>query len=69
MTGQSLHPGLRTQQALVAVRQVLNEPPLIADTLRSDIAEIVRSTLAPDPADRPATAAALASLIDAVQAS
>jgi serine/threonine protein kinase len=69
MTGQSLHPGLRTQQALVAVRQVLNEPPLIADTLRLDIAEIVRSTLAPDPADRPATAAALASLIDGLQAS
>jgi eukaryotic-like serine/threonine-protein kinase len=69
MTDQSIHPGLRTQQALMAVRQVLNEPPLIADTLRPDIAEIVRSTLAPDPADRPGTAAALASLIDAARIS
>ena len=68
VTDQSLHPGLPTQQALIAVRRVLNEPPLIADTLRPDIAGIVRATLASDPFDRPPTAAALASLIDALPA-
>lgn len=61
---QPMHPGLPGQQPLAAVRQVLNEPPMIASTVAPAVAAVIGAALSPDPAERPATAAELADRID-----
>ncbi len=64
--GAPLHPGRSEVDAFGAVRQVMSEPPVISPTLRRDVAAVVHDALAPDPADRPATADALATRIEAL---
>jgi serine/threonine protein kinase len=65
--GQSIHPGSVGQEPLAAIRQALNEPPLIADEVPASVASVIRMALAADPAERPATAADLASRIEALR--
>jgi serine/threonine protein kinase len=62
--GQLLHPGRAGLDPFAAMRRVLTEPPLISPDLPPAIAALVVSALSRDPADRPATAADLASDID-----
>jgi serine/threonine protein kinase len=61
------YPGL-TQDAgmLPAVRRILAGGPQISTRLDPALAELVRSCVAPDPSDRPATALALAEEIEAL---
>ncbi len=62
--GRSIHPGIEGREPLAAVRQVMNEPPLIADDIPDAVVAVIRAALAPDPADRPPTADDLATRID-----
>lgn len=62
--GQPIHPGLPEQQPLAAVRQVLNEPPVISANIPGLLADLIRASLAPDPVDRPLTAADFADSVD-----
>jgi hypothetical protein len=60
LSGTYLHPGLQQDLIVTAVQRVLVEPPAMAATLPAGVVELLRACVAPDPADRPATAADLA---------
>lgn len=56
LTGQPLYPTLPTDSLVSALRHILNERPILGDALRNGERRIIESTMAADPADRPATA-------------
>jgi hypothetical protein len=60
LTGYYVHPALEKDLMVTAVQRVLVEPPLVASTLPPEVARVLRSCLAADPAERPPTAADLA---------
>jgi serine/threonine protein kinase len=55
-----VHPALPDDPIVTAVQRVLVEVPVVVSSLPAAVAELLRSCLAPDPADRPGTAADLA---------
>ena len=63
LTGQPLYPDLPTDSLVSALRYILNERPTMGDALRNGERHIIEATVAVDPADRPATADALAEAI------
>jgi len=61
------YPGLAPDAGMLpAVRRILSGGPEISTRLEPAMAELVRACVAPDPADRPATALALAEQIEAL---
>jgi serine/threonine protein kinase len=60
LTGTHVHPALPDDPIVTAVQRVLVEVPVVVSSLPAAVAELLRSCLAPDPADRPGTAADLA---------
>jgi len=60
LTGMAFYPAMPTESLVAALRHILNERPTLSDALRNAELRIVESTVAADPADRPATAEALA---------
>ncbi|MDQ2726562.1 MAG: hypothetical protein M3Y91_01545 [Actinomycetota bacterium] len=60
ITGRLLHPDLPGDEPIVALQRTAFEPIRMADDLEPALAAVVASCLAPDPSDRPPTAAALA---------
>jgi serine/threonine protein kinase len=68
LTGQPVHPALATDLIVHAVQRVLLQPPTIAPGLAGPVDEVIRTCLAPDPADRPKTAADLADAFERVAA-
>lgn len=65
LTGRSIYREV-PPDLLSALRQVLSSSPQLDPSLRSEQAEVVRACLAPDPAERPHTAAEVADRIDAL---
>ncbi len=63
LTGMSIYPNLPTHSLVEALRFLLNEKPVMGDALRNGERRIIESAVAADPADRPKTAAELASAI------
>lgn len=64
---ESAYPGLPPDAgALPVIRRVLTGGPEISNRLDPAVVELIRSCVAPDPADRPATALALAEQIEAL---
>ncbi|MGI8753373.1 MAG: hypothetical protein ACR2MN_13855 [Acidimicrobiales bacterium] len=64
ITGHLLHPDLPGDEPIVALQRAAFEPIRMAADLDSALAAVVASCLAPDPADRPPSAAALADHLD-----
>jgi serine/threonine protein kinase len=60
LTGYYVHPALEKDLMVTAVQRVLVEPPVLAPALPPEVARVLRSCLAADPAERPPTAADLA---------
>ena len=60
LTGMAFYPAMPTESLVAALRHILNERPTLSDALRNAELRIIESTVAADPADRPATAEALA---------
>jgi serine/threonine protein kinase len=60
LTGQPLYPNLPTDSLVTALRHILNERPTLSDALRNGERRAIESAVAADPADRPATAEAIA---------
>lgn len=60
VTGRLLHPDLPGDEPIVALQRAAFEPIRMAANLDPALAAVVASCLAPDPADRPPSAAALA---------
>lgn len=65
LTGKSIFPDLPEDSLLAALRHVLNERVSIAGPLSGEEQAIIAACIEVDPADRPATAEALAERIDA----
>ncbi len=63
LTGMAFYPAMPTDSLLAALRHLLNERPVPSDALRNTELRIIESTVAADPADRPATAEQLATEI------
>jgi serine/threonine protein kinase len=63
LTGVSIYPELPTHSLVEALRFLLNERPVMGDALRNGERRIIETVVATDPADRPATAADLATSI------
>lgn len=68
VTGELLHPDLPGDEPLVALQRVAFEPIRMAAGADPALASVVASCLTPDPADRPATAAALADTLESLAA-
>lgn len=67
VSGTSVYPGLSPDAGMLpAVRRILSGGPEISTKLDPSVAELVRTCVAPDPSDRPATALALAEEIEAL---
>lgn len=66
LTGRPVYEGSPDGNLLSALRTVLAGTPTIDPSLTDDEADIVSHCLAADPADRPATAEALADRLEAV---
>lgn len=66
LTGEGVHPNLPIDDAVLAVRRVLREPPHVSPSLGEDARLVIGACLDPDPAARPATAAELAVLVSAL---
>jgi serine/threonine protein kinase len=60
LTGMAFYPAMPTDSLVAALRHILNERPTLSDALRNAELRIIESTVAADPADRPATAKELA---------
>jgi len=60
LTGTGIYPDLPSQSLIAALRHILNSRPSMGDALRSGEHSIIGAATATDPADRPATAEALA---------
>jgi eukaryotic-like serine/threonine-protein kinase len=63
LTGMAFYPSMPTESLVAALRHILNVRPTLSDALRNAELRIVESTVAADPADRPATAEDLANEI------
>ncbi|MEM9563353.1 MAG: serine/threonine-protein kinase [Actinomycetota bacterium] len=63
LTGMAFYPSMPTDSLVAALRHILNERPTLSDALRNTELRIIESTVAADPADRPATGEALANEI------
>lgn len=66
LAGEGVYGEISRTDVGLAVRQVLTSSPTLSDTLTSGEAALVRTCLAADPADRPATAEELAVCIEAL---
>lgn len=66
ITGEGVYGELPETEPLVAIRKVLSSDPVLSDSLRPEERELVASLLAPDAADRPATALEVAERINAL---
>ena len=66
LTGTGLYGELADTEPLLAMRKVLSSPPVVDPSLPPAEAELVMACLAPDPADRPPTALAVAERIEAL---
>jgi serine/threonine protein kinase len=63
----SAYPGLTPEGGMLpAVRRILAGGPELSTRLEPAVAELIRTCVAPDPSDRPATALALAEKIEAL---
>ena len=69
LTGASLYPGLLPGDLLASLRHLTTTRPLIDPDLDPATHGIIEACLAPDPADRPQTAAELAEHLDAMTTS
>jgi serine/threonine protein kinase len=66
ITGEGVYGELPETEPLVAIRKVLSSDPVLSDRLSPEERELITALLAPDPADRPATAAEVADRIEAL---
>jgi serine/threonine protein kinase len=66
LTGKGLYGELADNEPLLAMRKVLSAAPTIDPSLPPAAYELVTACLAPDPADRPPTAEAVADRIEAL---
>jgi eukaryotic-like serine/threonine-protein kinase len=66
LTGEGVYGELPESEPLVAIRRVLSRDPVLSDRLTDDERALVEACLAPDAADRPATALDVAERIDAL---
>jgi serine/threonine protein kinase len=64
LTGAGIYGDLDQLDALLALRTVLTSEPILAGGLSSDEEDLVRWSLAPDPIQRPETAAAFAEVLE-----
>ena len=64
ITGVGVYGELPETEPLVAIRKVLSSDPVLSETLSPTERELVAQLLAPDAADRPATALEVAERID-----
>jgi len=64
LAGQGLYGDLPSADPLLAMRRVVSHPPIIAETLDPQAREVIAWAIAPNPADRPATALDLAERIE-----
>lgn len=64
LTGQPMYPNLPTNSLIAALRHILNNRPAMGDALRNGERHIIEACVAADPAERPATAEALATAIE-----
>jgi serine/threonine protein kinase len=65
VSGRGVHPDLPTRNLGAALRHLVQRPPMLDEQLPGDVAEVVRTCLAP-PTERFATAAELAASIDSI---
>jgi serine/threonine protein kinase len=66
LSGYSLYGELPNGEPLLLVRAILAAPPKPHESLRADEADLVRACIAEDPAERPATAAEVATRVRAM---
>lgn len=66
LTGEGVYGELPENEPLVAIRKVLSSEPVLSDRLSDEERALVEGCLAPDAADRPATALEVAERIDAL---
>jgi len=64
LAGQGLYGDLPSADPLLAMRRVVSHPPIIAETLDPQAIQVIAWAIAPNPADRPATALDLAERIE-----
>ena len=64
LTGVGIYGELPDQDPLAVLRTVLSAEPSVSETLSPALADLVRRCVAPDPADRPATADEVATQLD-----
>jgi eukaryotic-like serine/threonine-protein kinase len=64
VAGEGLYGPLPDDDPLLAVRRVISHPPFISARVDPDVHEVIAWAIAPDPADRPATALRLAERIE-----
>jgi len=68
VSGKLMHPALGGDEAIIAIQRAAFETVHLDDVGDPDLAATVASCVAPDPADRPPSAAALADHLDALGA-
>ena len=66
LTGRGLYGELPTNNTMLAMRRVLSHAPEVSPNLPPEVREVIANAINPNPAARPATAAALAARIDAM---
>ncbi|HYS32935.1 MAG TPA: serine/threonine-protein kinase [Streptosporangiaceae bacterium] len=66
LTGRGLYGELPTNNTMLAMRRVLSHAPEVSPNLPPGVREVIANAINPNPAARPATAAALAARIDAM---
>src|SRR4029450_1858112 len=66
ITGEGVYGELPENEPLVAIRKVLSSDPVLSDRLSDEERALIEACLAPDAADRPATALEVAERIDAL---
>jgi eukaryotic-like serine/threonine-protein kinase len=64
LTGESLYPGLPTDDVLASLRHLLATEPAISDGVPEMVRPAMEACIQPDPADRPATALELAEMLE-----
>ena len=64
LAGVGVYGELPDHDPLYVVRTILNHPPTLAESLSADEQAVIRDCLAPDPMDRPKTAALVAERIE-----
>jgi serine/threonine protein kinase len=68
LTGRPVHPALAGDQVVTGVQRVLVERPALDASLPAPVAEVIGACLAPNPVDRPESAAALAERLEQLAA-